>query len=400
MRIQELTTATDDYEVLRMMYDFLIDNRQDLIDRCMAKVAQRPARVANGVQLQNGIPIFLDQLIRTLRAEQTGEPMEVQKISGPTGGAYSSSSEVGKSAALHGRELLQHGFSIDEVVHDYGDLCQAVTDLAYELDAPFQVGEFRTLNRCLDNAIAEAVTEFSYQRASLLANQQANAVNERLRGLGRQLRNHLGTATFAFAAASAGNLSFTSATGRILEKNLIDLRDIVDHSFAEILMTSENPVQFEIFSVADFIAEVKRILDLDARDYGCALTVLTVDTGLAVNADRELLFSALENLLKYAFSLTNEGSEVTLNAYAVVDRVQIDVNVDGNSVPLSDSTKAFPHSEQVSDYVSNSEGRLTVVRRSVEANNGKLNVLDVSARGRVFSISLPRYTSEWTGGMT
>ena len=41
-------------------------------------------------------------------------------------------SEIGTTAALHGRELSLQGFTVDQVVHDYGDLCQAITDLAYE----------------------------------------------------------------------------------------------------------------------------------------------------------------------------------------------------------------------------------------------------------------------------
>ncbi|CAE6862664.1 hypothetical protein R69776_08090 [Paraburkholderia nemoris] len=143
-----------------MMHVFLTNNRDALIERCRAKVAQRPAREATVQQLQNGVPLFLDQLIRTLRMEQTSQPMDSRKISGPSGGG-ASPSEVGKSAAEHGRELLTLGFSVDQVVHDYGDLCQAITDLAFERDAPFLIDEFRTLNRCLDNAIADAVTEFS-----------------------------------------------------------------------------------------------------------------------------------------------------------------------------------------------------------------------------------------------
>ena len=42
----------------------------------------------------------------------------------------------------------------------YGDLCQAVTELAAEKHASISVGEFQTLNRCLDNAIAHAVTAY------------------------------------------------------------------------------------------------------------------------------------------------------------------------------------------------------------------------------------------------
>ena len=76
---------------------------------------------------------------------------------------------MGAAASLHGRELMQRGFTVDQVVHDYGDLCQAITDLAFELKAPIEIDEFRTLNRCLDNGIADAVTEYSYQRLSVMA---------------------------------------------------------------------------------------------------------------------------------------------------------------------------------------------------------------------------------------
>lgn len=135
-----------------MMYEFLLNNREDLEQRCRAKVALRPGRSATEQQLQNGVPMFLDQLIRTLIVEQTDEPMDSRRISGPSGGG-ATLSEVSTSAALHGKALLNLGFTVDQVVHDYGDLCQAITDLAFERDAPFEVNEFRTLNRCLDNAM-------------------------------------------------------------------------------------------------------------------------------------------------------------------------------------------------------------------------------------------------------
>jgi hypothetical protein len=56
--------------------------------------------------------------------------------------------------------LLQ-GFTVGQVVHGYGDVCQAVTDLAVEMGAPISTDDFRTLNRCLDDAIAGAVTEYA-----------------------------------------------------------------------------------------------------------------------------------------------------------------------------------------------------------------------------------------------
>ena len=49
---------------------------------------------------------------------------------------------MGATATLHGRELLKHGYSVDQVVHDYGDLCQAITALAAEQHSPIGVEEF------------------------------------------------------------------------------------------------------------------------------------------------------------------------------------------------------------------------------------------------------------------
>lgn len=143
-----------------MLHEFLTVNRAELIERCRVKVAQRPAPGASDVELEHGISHFLDQLVKTLRMEQGSDPGRSRAVSGPSGGAHAGASEMGETATLHGSELLRRGFTVDQVVHDYGDLCQSITDLAVERNEAIGIDEFRTLNRCLDNAIAEAVTEF------------------------------------------------------------------------------------------------------------------------------------------------------------------------------------------------------------------------------------------------
>ena len=155
-----------------MLHNFLANNRLELIARCAEKVARRPQRNASAKQLQTGIPMFIDQLIRTLKAEQEGEAKTGLRISGASGGDRPDLSEIGVTASAHGTELLRLGYTVDQVVHDYGDLCQAITDLAVERDAPFTIDEFRTLNRCLDNAIADAVTEFSLLRELAILDQR------------------------------------------------------------------------------------------------------------------------------------------------------------------------------------------------------------------------------------
>jgi hypothetical protein len=203
-----------------MMSSFLAAHRDDLLRRCAGKMAQRPLRPGAEHQLASAMPLFIAQLQRTLEAEERHQPLESLKISGAPGGDALAVSEMGVSATQHGKQLLELGFSVDQVVHGYGDLCQALTDLAFELDAPFAVSEFRTLNRCLDNGIASAVTAFSLHRdASLAAKTQAEA-SERAEALTHSLRSSLAMATYAVAALELGNLPISGATGAVLKRSL------------------------------------------------------------------------------------------------------------------------------------------------------------------------------------
>ena len=216
------------------MDTFLANNRDELIARCKAKVAQRPNRRVTQEQLKNGIPLFLEQLRRTLVAEKAGQAGESLSISGASGGDVKALSEMGITAAAHGKQLLELGFSVDQVVHDYGDLCQAITDLAVERDAPFSVDQFRTLNRCLDNAIADAVTEFSVQRDATIARRHSDEVNERLRILVYELGSSVETATLAVNALETGNLPISGATGSVLKRSLAALKKLIDHTVDEV----------------------------------------------------------------------------------------------------------------------------------------------------------------------
>src|SRR5580704_5693638 len=142
-----------------MLCDFLSTNRTVLIDRCRVMVGGRSDPKATEGELAHGIPMFLDQLIETLVLEQESG-LEDNTVD-DSNGRGKLSSELGGTAALHGRDLFRAGFTIEQVVRDYGDVCQAVTNLAFETGAPISVDEFRTFNRCLDNGIAGAVTEFA-----------------------------------------------------------------------------------------------------------------------------------------------------------------------------------------------------------------------------------------------
>ena len=373
------------------MHRFLSNNRDELIARCKVKVAQRPHREATERQLANGVPMFLDQLTRTLKSEadERGDDQgaESMRISGPSGGDSLALSEIGLTATTHGRELLLLGFTVDQVVHDYGDLCQAITDLACERDAPFAIDEFRTLNRCLDNAIADAVTAFSEQRDSTIAQQQETDTAERIGVLVHELRNALGSATLAVSALELGNLTLSGATGAVLKRSLAALERLIERSLTDI--RSRDSMERFTFPVHAFIADAQAAAQLSAGVAGRKLTVGPVNMALAVAGHRGLLLAALANLLQNAFKFTHAHTEVALDVVGTGDHVLIKVSDHCGGLPAGSVEKMFlPFVQTGSDRSGLGLG-LSIARQNVEAEGGTLSVVDMPGTGCVFTIRLP-----------
>ena len=374
-----------------MMHKFLANNRDELISRCKQKVAERPKRAATEAQLVNGIPLFLGQLIKTLEAEEVDDSAGSLRISGAAGGDTVALSELGVSASAHGKQLLVLGYSVDQVVHDYGDLCQAITNLAFERDAPFAVAEFRTLNRCLDNAIADAVTEFSFQRDVAIDRTRSAAVNARLGFLVHELRNGLSTASLAVSAIGLGNLPMSGATGAVLKRSLASLHGLVNKSLEEVRLGAEFTAEHLTFSTASFISDAKNSAALAATEKGCKFTASAVDPLLGMNGNRDVLLGALANLLHNAFKFTHAHTEVTLKAYAVGDWIHIDVEDNCGGLPSGSLEGLFtPFSQRGDDKTGLGLG-LSIARQNVQAEGGYLTVRDLPGKGCIFTMTMPRH---------
>jgi hypothetical protein len=211
-----------------MLHEFLTSNRTELIARCRSKVAKRLSPTEIPLALDHGVPLFLQQLVETLRLEQREPPgATVEPEPSPA------ATEIGRAATVHGAELLRLGYTVDQVVHDYGDVCQAVTELAGEEHAPISTDEFRTLNRCLDNAIADAVTSFGRARQVLL-DDQAETLEQRLLYYSIEHRRLVDIALQSYAVIKTGRVGATGATGTVLFQTLVELRSLTDRTLPEI----------------------------------------------------------------------------------------------------------------------------------------------------------------------
>jgi signal transduction histidine kinase len=374
--------AADDDQGLEatMLHEFLFANRQELVRRCREKVASRSAPRPTAIELEHGIPLFLDQLIFTLRAE----------LGAPKDGSSQFPAEIGDTAEKHGNALLRNGFTVDQVVHSYGDLCQSVTELAAEKTAPVTVDEFRTFNRCLDNAIADAVTEFGRARDRVISAEGAEEISERLGSLAHELRNLLNSAILAFQAIKSGNVAVTGATGGVLDRSLLGLRDVIDRSLADVRLRVGLDMQRAPIDVNEFLQELQVSAALDARARGITFDISRIDKRLTVDADRQMLGSAVSNLLQNAFKFSRHGGCVSLTARAAADRILIEIEDECGGLPEGRAEELFRPFKQGTGDRSGLGLGLSISRRAVEANGGTLDVRSVVGAGCIFTIDLPR----------
>jgi signal transduction histidine kinase len=356
-----------------MLDDFLVTNREAILSLSRARVASRKIPKPTDVELRNGVPVFLDQLGDALRIARSSNQVDHE--------------ELGKSAARHGHDLLRMGLSIGQVVHGYGDVCQVVTELAVRKKAPISGDEFRTLNLCLDDAIAEAVTEYSHQRENGIR----DANTERLGMLAHELRNYLNVAMLSFESIRSGQVAPAGSTAMVLNRSLLGLRNLIDQTLADVRLDA-GVKRFEPISVAELVEEVDLGASMQARARDLHFTATSVDRALTIEGDRPLLIAALSNLVQNALKFTRKRSNVTLTTHATVDRVLFDIADECGGLPPGKTEELFLPYEQRNFDRSGAGLGLAISQRAAKANGGEIRVRDIPGTGCVFTLDLPRKT--------
>jgi signal transduction histidine kinase len=339
------------------------------------KLRDRGSPPVSTSELEHGVSAFLTQLSATLRWEATDTPF--------------SATAIGSTAARHGRELLALGFNVSQVVHDYGDICQAITELALEQEAPIGIEEFHILNRCLDTAIAEAVTE----HARITAQRSGAEELERLGQVAHELRNSLNTALLAFQTLRHGAVAINGSTGMVLGRSLMGLRDLIDSALSEVRLDA-GIQRCERLPVAEFLDEIAVVANLHAEYRGIHLSVEPAPRELVVNADPQLLASAVMNLLNNALKFTRSGGRVVLRAHDEDGRVLVEVEDECGGIPdtTRDLFQAFGD-RRGSDRTGLGLG-LSIAQKAVNAQGGHIHIRNMPGTGCVFIIDVPLATED------
>ena len=176
--------------------DFIGEHREEILARARLHLSARDVPLATEAERTTGLPLFVEQLRDALLRATSLQAVDHVAIK--------------DSAATHGEALFEQGLTMEQVVHDYGHVCQAITGLAVDLRSSIGADDFQTLNLCLDDAIAGAVAAYGRQRERAITDEGT----ERLGILAHEMRNLLNTSLMSFATIRDGVVDREGARAR------------------------------------------------------------------------------------------------------------------------------------------------------------------------------------------
>jgi signal transduction histidine kinase len=350
-----------------MLFEFIAAHRDELIVLARGKVSRRSTPPPTERELASGVPLFLDQVVEALR-------MPPSSVAGT----------LERGAAKHGAALHALGYTIAQVVHDYGDICQAITELAEQRDAPISTDEFHTLNRCLDVAIAEAVTEYTRVRERGMIDGEA----ERSGVFAHELRNCLAAVQLGFMALQSGRAPIGGSVASVITRNLHSMTTLINRALVEVRLDAGHTHRQRI-ALYELLEEAEVDGTLAAAIHDVTLRVTPLDHGIDVDADPQILAGAIANLLQNAFKFTHKGGHVSLTTSVMGGRVEIAIEDGCGGLPPGKVEELFGAFQQRGNDRTGLGLGLFISRKGVEASGGAIRVRDIPGSGCVFTIDLP-----------
>jgi len=193
----------------------------------------------------------------------------------------------------------------------------------------------------------------------------------------------------AFEVVKSGNVGVGGSTGAVLYRSLAGARDLIARSLAEVGLT-RGVQNREAFLVSGFIEELAPAATLAANARGIMLTVMPVESGVAVEADRQVLAAVVSNVLQNAVKFTKPRTTVILRVGVNAERVLIEIQDECGGLPDGDADDLFQPFDQRSANRTGLGLGLAFSRWATEANDGRIYARTLPGVGCVFTVDLPR----------
>jgi signal transduction histidine kinase len=122
--------------------------------------------------------------------------------------------------------------------------------------------------------------------------------------------------------------------------------------------------------------------------------ILSKGRDLYINADYNMINSAIQNLISNAIKFTPEGGQIEIGAYGMQEQIEMYVKDSGVGIKKENINKMFRMDERLSTEGTNKEQGsglgLLLCKEFVEKNGGRITVTSELEKGSLFTIILPR----------
>jgi len=211
----------------------------------------------------------------------------------------------------------------------------------------------------------------------------------RLGVLAHELRNHLSAAMLAFDIIKMGSVGVGGQTSAVLDRSLRGLRNLIDRSLAEVRLATDVAESRELISLPTFIEEMEIVAALEARLLDIRFHLAPVPSDAFLYADKQLLASAVSNLLQNACKFTRPEGLVTLQVRVTGDRVLIEVRDECGGLPAGIEPQAMRPFTQAHPNRTGLGLGLVIAQRAITRDGGALRVQDLPGEGCIFTVDMP-----------
>ena len=363
-----------------MLCDFLKKNREEIISMCKKRVFEDSESKPTSTLLDQGLPIFYDEVIGVLQRTAKASEATIESKD------FHIKNRIKKGdAAAHGRESLRLGYSISQVVHSYGAICQSITEFVGTKSFNVEAQEFQDFNYSLDCAIAEAVTEFEDEQTKKVDKNEV----ERLGFLMHEMRNSLTSVSLSYDMIKSGRVGNTGATSQVMNISLERMKKLMIGVEKEIRFRGKIKVARSKFYLVDLIKEVAITSKITDESKNVNLKH-DVDPQIQLTTERDMLYTALLNLVNNAIKFTKKDGNISVRGFQLGGRILIEVEDECGGLPDEDTEELFiPFTQKGKDKTGMGLG-LSLSRRVIEFNKGKLIARNIPGKGCIFTIDLPK----------
>jgi signal transduction histidine kinase len=347
-----------------LLADFISANKEQVIKRWEVAAKERLSLTLDTSELINDLPLFLDDLVEALRSAAGKWP----EMSG---------------ARKHGRRRMRRGIDVGALSEEMTLVGEIILDLINEGEMSVPAEEVRELFHVMGRGVAASVRAYAALRDREIVEQ----ATQHYSFIAHEIRGPLQTARLTVAMLAKEQEPGRQKYFGRLDKVIAQASQLIDDFIVHARLSSNPRVSARPVAILELVDAICAEIEEQAQARNIAI-VQSVEI-LQVEADQKLLLSAVTNLMRNAIKFSPEGSQVTLRARALEDRILFEVEDACGGMPDDLPPKLFqPFVQENADRSGFGLG-LLIVKQAVEAHHGSVRVVNRPNEGCTFVLDLP-----------